>query len=185
MAKRTRDDVDRLFDHGVDIPGRVIYLTDEICDHSFEDFAKALSVLDRTPGEIEVVLNTPGGEVMAGMAIYDSIRRCDNHVRIVGTGSVMSMGAIILQAADERQMTERSYMLVHYGSGWAHGHMKDVEKQADWYKRLNIEMEDLLLEKIRKKHPDYDREQFKRQFAYDAYLSAQEALEMGLVDTVI
>lgn len=185
MARRAKDDIDRLFDHHVDIPGRTIFISDDIADYSYEPFIKAITLLDRTPGEIEIIMNTPGGDIMAGMAMYDAIKRCDNNVRIVGTGSVMSMGSIILQAADERQMTERAYMLIHYGSGWAHGHMKDVVNQADWYKRLNTEMEDILLEKIREKHPQYDREQFKHRFAYDAFLSASEALEMGLVDTIV
>jgi ATP-dependent Clp protease protease subunit len=184
MARRTRDDIDRFFDFNVDMPTRTIHQFDDICDSCSNDLIKALHLLDQTAGPITIRLSTDGGDWYAGMAIFDAIGACTNEVRIVGMGKIMSMGAVILQAADERVLTPNSTLLVHYGSDWFGGHVKDFERRAEESKRANAAMEDIFLAKIRAKHPAYTREDFKTRFSFDVFLSAQEAVDFGLADAI-
>ena len=186
MAKRfVRDDLDKLMDHGVDLSSRTVFITDDIEEYSVNPAIMALHVLDRTTGDITIRLTTNGGDWYAGMALYDAIKACENPVKIVGMGKVMSMGGIILQAADERILTPNATILVHYGSDWAGGHVKDMKRRADENERTGVVMEDIFLARIREKHPSYPREMFKQKFAFDVYMSAKEAVDLGLADEIL
>ena len=91
---------------------------------------KALHILDSTAptGDkpITVIMNNPGGDEYHGMAIYDAIKSCKNHVTIVVFGMAMSMGSIILQAADKRVMSANSRVMIHYGTWGINDHPKKV-----------------------------------------------------------
>lgn len=186
MAKRfVRDDLDKLMDHGFDPSSRTIFLMDDIDEITVEPVIKALHFLDRTDGDITIRLTTNGGDWYAGVALYDAIEAAENPIKIIGTGQVMSMGGIILQAADERILGPRATVLVHYGSDWAGGHVKDLERRALENKRTGVVMEDIFLPRIREKHPSFTREEFKQKFAFDVYMSAQEAVDFGLADSIL
>ena len=172
-------------DHGIDLSSRTIFLMGDIEEYTVEPAIKALHILDRTVGDITFKLTTIGGDWYAGMALYDAISLADNPVTIIGYGHVMSMGGIILQAADNRLLSPNSTVLVHYGSDWAGGHVKDLERRAMENKRTGVVMEDIFLERIHEKHPDFTREQFKQKFAFDVYMSAQEAIDFGLADSIL
>ena len=186
MARKyTRDDVDKLFEYNVDLSSRTVILDDDIHDYSTSTVIKALHVMDRTAGEITIKLCSCGGEWYPGMAVFDAIKACTNQVRIVAMGQAMSMGAVILQAGDVRALMPNTTVMVHYGSDWFGGHTKDLERRADESKRTCIVMEDIFLEGIREKHPTYTREDFKHQFAFDVFMSADEAVALGLADEII
>jgi ATP-dependent Clp protease protease subunit len=172
-------------DHGLDLSSRTIVLFGEIEDYTAEPILKAIHLLDHSAGKITIKLSTIGGDWYAGMAIYDAIANAENPIKIIGSGAVMSMGGIILQAADERVLTQNATVLVHYGSDWCGGHVKDLERRALENKRTGVIMEDIFLSVIHAKHPEYTREQFKQQFAFDVYMSAQEAVEFGLADSIL
>jgi len=99
-------------------------------------------------------------------------------------GNIMSMGAWVIQAADERIMTPNATMMVHYGIWSYEGHSMDYLQWAKELSRLNKLMEDTLLARIREKHPKFSAAKFRRQFLFDSFLSAQEALDLGLIDRV-
>lgn len=186
MAKRlVRDDIDKFMDHGIDLSSRTIFLMGEIEEYTVEPAIKALHILDRTAGDITLKLTTIGGDWYSGMALYDSIILAENPITIIGYGHVMSMGGLVLQAADTRLLSPNATLLVHYGSDWAGGHVKDLERRAMENKRTGVVMEDIFLERIHEKHPEYTREQFKQQFAFDVYLTAQEAVDLGLADSIL
>ena len=180
-----RDDIDRFFDYGLDVASRTIMLVGDIEEYSVDQALMALHILSQSPGDITIRLATNGGCWYSGMALYDAICAGENHIRIIGTGNVMSMGGIILQAADERILTPNATLLVHYGSDWAGGHVKDLERRAMENKRTGVVMEDLFLDRIRVKHPEFTREQFKQKFSFDVYMSAQEAIDFGLADEIL
>lgn len=185
MARKvTKDDLDKYLEHGIDVPGRTILVMDDIYDHIAQDVVRGLQILDRSEGDITIRLCTDGGEWYSGMAIYDAITECKNPVRVIGMGKVMSMGAIIIQAADERILLPNTTTLVHYGSEWFGGHTKNLERHAKESKRASTIMEDILLERIREKKPKFSRADFKRKFAFDVYMSAQEAIDFGLADRI-
>lgn len=99
--------------------GRVIYLHDEVTDKSASQIIRFLHQLDRHPGEIYIHLISPGGKVEAGLAIYDAIAATKNRVVVWGTGEILSMGGVIMQAAAWRVVTPNTRLLFHnpYVSG--------------------------------------------------------------------
>lgn len=188
MATRVkRDDIDKFLDHGIDLSTRTIYIggeCEEIDSHEAQRVISALHILDRTDGEITIKICSPGGDWYCGMAIYDAVATCANEVKMVGYGQIMSMAAIILQAADTRILMPRASVMVHYGSEWFGGHTKDLQRRAEESRRSSETMEDIFLAKINEKHPEYTREQFKSKFAFDVFMSAEEAVEFGLADEI-
>lgn len=187
MAARkfVRDDVDKFFEYGIDISSRTIVLSGyEIDSSEAEAIIIALHILDRTNGDIVIKLNSPGGDFYSGLAIYDAISECTNKVRIIGYGQVMSMGAVIFQAGDERILMPHATMLIHYGSDWFTGHTKDLERRGEESKRGSTVMEDIFLARIQEKLPEYTRKDFKEQFSFDTFLAPEQAVAMGLADRI-
>ncbi len=194
MARINRDDVDKLYDYDLYIPSRTIYMgsVESSIDGGesgveavmAERVIKALHLLDQKDEPITIIMNNPGGDWYHGMAIYDAIKACQSHVTVKVMGMAMSMGGVILQAADARIMSPNSRFMMHYGyMGWE-GHSKTFDKWGDENKRINKEMEDIFLDKIRKKHPAYTREDLEKALNHDTILSSHEAVALGLADKV-
>jgi ATP-dependent Clp protease protease subunit len=186
LGKHLRDDVSTLFENGVYLPTRTLVLSGDVDGELAAAAIKGLHLLDAISTlPITVVLNTPGGEEQAGMAIFDAIRQCRSHVTVVGTGEVMSMGAWILQAADTRVLTPNALVMIHYGTATlGDATTRDFQLYAEQVKLWDAAMEDCFLAKIHEKQPDFTRTALKRMLVVDTYLSAQEAVELGLADAV-
>lgn len=195
MAK-THDDSGLYFDHGIHLGLGYLYLGTESTlgdedDESGVDYAmaeravKGLHVLDAGAKDITIWLNSMGGDVCHGFAIYDAIARCRNHVTVVGTGNVMSMAVWILQAADTRLLTPSARVMVHVGSAGTEDHLVNLQRYAEEMKRLDRLAEDILLARIQVKHPGYTRAKLQRLCLFDSYLSAQEAVDLGLADGIL
>jgi ATP-dependent Clp endopeptidase proteolytic subunit ClpP len=92
---------------------REIYLVGTIEDSMFQSAIIALRRLDRTRGNITIILNTPGGEISAGLAIYDAINMCKNKVICHCFGQCMSMGVAVLMACDTRLSSPECRFMVH------------------------------------------------------------------------
>src|SRR5665213_253288 len=93
-------------ERGLSLPTLTVFFSGDVSDESVERFVKNLHVLSSLSDEkIEVVLNSTGGDVYAGLAMYDAIRICPCPIDIAVLGSAMSMGSVILQAAKVRLMT--------------------------------------------------------------------------------
>jgi ATP-dependent Clp endopeptidase proteolytic subunit ClpP len=160
MAKRIRDNdfVWTWFDHNLDLETRTIYMGslgysydggETGVDHLMtEYFLKGMHLLEtRSPEkEITIVMNNPGGDWYHGMAIYDAIKNSNCHCTIKVYGHAMSMGSIILQAADHRIMMPNSRFMIHYGYNGNSGHSKIFEKWSDEAKRINYQMENIYLD---------------------------------------
>lgn len=193
MARINRDDVDKLYDYDLYIPSRTIYMgsvesTSEgdsgVDAIMAERLIKALHLLDQKDEPITIIMNNPGGDWYHGMAIYDAIKACQSHVTIKVYGMAMSMGAVILQAADKRVMMPNARFMMHYGyMGWD-GHSKTFDKWADENKILNKEMEKLLLSKIQEVKPNFTLKQVEDLLNHDTIYSADETVAMGLADEV-
>lgn len=196
MARINRDDVDKLYDYDLYIPSRTIYMGSTEVDlegnesgtdsKMAERVIKALHLLDQKNEPITIIMNNPGGDWYSGMAIYDAIKACQSHVTIKVMGMAMSMGGVILQAADERIMSPNSRFMMHYGSmGLGSTHSKVFDKWSEENKRINKEMEDIFLDKIKQKQPSFTRQQIEKLLDYDTILSAQETVNMGLADKIV
>lgn len=201
-TKKTEHDVlGHFYEYDVFLPTRTLYMgscsEDWNGGESGVDYAmaervvKGLHVLDCTSpkppqdGSITVLMNNVGGDWYHGMAIYDAIRACENHVTIKVVGHAMSMGAVILQAADERVVHPNARIMVHVGyQSHASNHPRIVQKWAEEYKKVDAQLEEIFLARIREKHPTFSLEKVKELLLFDTILSAQEAVDLGLADRI-
>lgn len=198
MARIHKEEIDRLFDYGIYVPTRTIYMGSSVSDEGedqgvnafmAEMVIKGLHILDSAAPngdkEITIIMNNPGGDEYDGMAIYDAIKACVNHVKIIAYGHAMSMGGIILQAADERIMSPNSRFMMHYGQFNTTGNAQDVYKWVEDNKKIDTWMEDIFLEKMREKNPVMDRKQLQEMLKADFIIDAHEAVRLGLADEVL
>ncbi len=190
LKRSDKDLVDQFYDHGLYVPTRTIdLLEEEINEHSSTKVIKALHVLDHTSQDrdkpITILINSLGGDQSAGMAIYDAITECKNHVTIKGYGSVMSIAAWIMQAGDHRMMSKNSRMMLHTGQiAFDTDH---PENNKRWMKRHDKDeriMEEILLQKIQVKKPKFTKKMVKDLLKFDTILTPEEAIDLNLIDEV-
>ncbi len=197
MARPSKDSIDRFFEWGVDLDTKTLWMGsvgrdddgESGVDHLMaERTIKGLSALDALRQEypITILMNNPGGDVYHGIAIYDFVRDCKSPVEIKVYGHAMSMGSVILQAADRRLISRNSKLMLHYGQTWLSGdHPLQLRRSLKESELINEWMEQLYLDRIREKHPGYKLASLRDKLKADWYLSAEEAVEMGLADEVI
>jgi len=165
---------------------RKIFLWGAVTDESAKDLTEKLLYLEATaPGkEITFYMNTPGGSITAGMAVYDTIKIITSPVKVVVTGMAASMGSILLSSAKKgnRYIYPHARVLIHQPliTGRMVGPASDINIQAKEMEKLRSELNLILatasgqpIEKIAK---DSDR---------DFYLNAEEAIAYGLADHIV
>ena len=163
---------------------RIIMLTGEVNDAMASVVVAQLLYLEGQDPEkdISVYINSPGGSVTSGLAIYDTMRyiRCD--VSTICMGMAASMGAFLLSAGTKgkRFALPNSDIMIHQPSGGAQGQATDINIHAqhilDIKKRLN---------EILAKNTGQPLEVIQRDTERDNFMSAQQAMEYGLIDKVI
>lgn len=131
--------------------------------------------------DINVYINSPGGSVTAGLAIYDTMQFVTCDVNTYCMGMAASMGAVLLCAGTKgkRYALPNSHIMIHQVSGGAQGTTLDVERTVEFMYQLNRR-----LLKIIADHTGKDLETVKRDSERDKYMNAEEAKEYGLVDKV-
>ncbi len=165
---------------------RKIFLWGPVTDESAKDITEKLLHLESTgPGQdITFYMNTPGGSITAGMAVYDTMRLISSPITIVVTGMAASMGSILLCAAPKgrRLIFPHARVLIHQPliTGRMVGPATDINIQAKEMEKLRAELNEIIatasgqpLEKVTR---DSDR---------DFYLNAQEAIAYGLADKIV
>jgi ATP-dependent Clp protease, protease subunit len=196
MGKRVnRDDVDKFHDYKLYIPTRTIYMGSEIidtegesgCDAAMaERTVKNLHILDTiSSAPITILMNNIGGDEYHGFAIYDMMRLCKSKIIVKVMGHAMSMGSIILQAADERLMAPTSRQMIHYGTWGYEAHAKTSQKWAQEGLKIDKWMEKMYLAKIHEKHPTFTLDKLKEMLDHDTFLTAEESVRLGLADGVL
>lgn len=197
MAKINKESIDRFYDYDIFPETRTLYMgsvsASEFEGESGTDYAmaerviKGLHILENAAIDkpITIIMNNLGGDPVHGMGIYDAIKACKSHVTIIVYGHAMSMGSIILQAADTRIMAPNARMMIHYGGMSISGHAKIVYSAVEENKKMDTLMLDIYLERIRAIHPNYSEKKIKEKCDFDTYLGPQEALEMGLIDSIL
>jgi len=165
---------------------RKIFLWGAVTDESAKDLTEKLLYLETVgPGQdITFYMNTPGGSITAGMAVYDTIRLITSPVTIVVTGMAASMGSILLSAVQKgrRLIYPHGRVLIHQPliSGRFIGPATDINIQAQEMEKLRAELNLILAEAsgqpIDKVARDSDR---------DFYLNAKEAIAYGLADRIV
>jgi ATP-dependent Clp protease protease subunit len=199
MAKIYKDEIDRLFDYDIYVPTRTIVMRSHAVDNEdgesgtdaemAQRIIKGLHILDSSAPNgdkpITIIMNNPGGDEYDGLGIYDAIKACRNHITIIVYGKAMSMGGIILQAADKRVMSANSRFMMHYGSFGSDGNAQDVYKWIDDNKKIDSWMEDLFLEKMQAVNPSLTKKDIQEMLKSDFIVTGEEAVELGLADEVL
>ncbi len=132
--------------------------------------------------DIQLYINTPGGAVYSGLAIYDTMQFVRPDVATTCVGIAMSMGALLLSAGAEGKRTAlpNSKILIHQVSGGFQGQGTDIEIQARETINLKRNLEDIFA-----KHSNQPLEKVSKDMERDYYMTAEEAQAYGLVDNVV
>ncbi|MBO5782739.1 MAG: ATP-dependent Clp endopeptidase proteolytic subunit ClpP [Clostridia bacterium] len=162
---------------------RIIFLSGEINDALANTVVAQLIYLEaKDPTkDIALYINSPGGSVSAGMAIYDTMNfiRCDVSTTCVGLAA--SMGAFLLSsgAKGKRYAMPNSEIMIHQPLGGAQGQASDIKIQAEHILRIKAKLNGILSQNTGRPVSEIERDTDR-----DNYLSAQEAMEYGLIDRV-
>ncbi len=163
---------------------RIIFLGDEIDDNVANAVVAQLLFLESESPErdISIYINSPGGSVSAGLAIYDTMQfvKCD--VSTIAVGMAASMAAVLLAAGakGKRIALPSSRIMIHQPLGGAQGQASDIQIQAQEIIKIREQLNGILAT-----HTGQPLEKISRDTDRDFYMTANEALEYGIVDRVI
>lgn len=163
---------------------RIIFLSEEVDDGIANAIVAYLLYLDSDDQSkpIYLYINSPGGSVTAGMAIYDTIQHIKSEVVTICVGLAASMGAFLLAAGSKgkRLALPHARIMIHQPLGGTRGQATDIEIEAREILRIRTKLNQILADRtgqpLTKIEKDTDR---------DYFMSAQEAKEYGLIDSVI
>lgn len=163
---------------------RIIFLGEEIDDHVASVVVAQLLFLEAEDPDkdINIYINSPGGSVTAGMAIYDTIQYIKPEVSTICVGMAASMGAFLLSAGTKgkRYSLPNAEIMIHQPLGGVRGQAEDIKIHAEWILRTREKLNRILSENtgqpLEKVAADTDR---------DNFMSADEAKEYGIIDEVI
>jgi ATP-dependent Clp protease, protease subunit len=163
---------------------RVIFLVGPVNDHSANLIVAQLLFLEseNPDKDISLYINSPGGSVSAGMAIYDTMQFIKPDVSTLCTGLAASMGAFLLAAGakGKRFSLPNSRIMIHQPLGGAQGQAADIEIQAREILYLRDRLNHILAEKTGR-----SVEQISKDTDRDNFMSAAEAAEYGMIDKVL
>jgi len=178
MGERSYDIYSRL------LKDRIIFLDGDINDISADLVVAQLLFLDGqdTEKDINLYINSPGGSVTAGLAIYDTIQHVKSDVQTICLGQAASMAALILAAgaAGKRMVLPSSRVLIHQPWGGAHGQARDISIQS----KEIIRLKKMTIEYFAK-HTGKTIEQVASDMERDFYMSAQDAVDYGIADSIL
>lgn len=163
---------------------RIIFLGEEVSEVSANIIvAEMLFLESEDPSkDIHLYINSPGGSVTAGMAIYDTMQYIKCDVSTICVGLAASMGAFLLAggAKGKRMALPNAEIMIHQPSGGAQGKATDIQIVAEQILRIKKKMNELLAENTGQPY-----EKVAHDTELDKYLSAEEAKAYGLIDSVI
>lgn len=165
---------------------REIFLTEEVNSETSVELIKQLMYLEQEDNtkEITLYINSPGGEVISGLAVYDYINHMTAPLRTVSIGTAASMGAILFLAGKKREMLPHTRIMIHDPS---YGHLDvggrkphEIQHELDKLNETREALAQIIADKTGK-----TLEEIYRVTAEDAFFNAKEALEFGLATNII
>ncbi|MGK9231316.1 ATP-dependent Clp endopeptidase proteolytic subunit ClpP [Inquilinus limosus] len=163
---------------------RIIFLTGPIYDELASLVCAQLLFLEseNPKKDIAFYINSPGGVITAGMAIYDTMQYIQPEIMTVCIGQAASMGSLLLAAGakGKRFALPNSRIMVHQPSGGARGQASDIEIQAQEILKLRQRLNEVYV-----KHTGQSLEEIERSMDRDKFMSADEAKGFGIVDEVV
>ncbi len=163
---------------------RIIFLGSSIMDDAANSITAQMLFLESEDPEREIFfyINSPGGSITSGLAIYDTMQYIKPDISTVCLGQAASMGAILLAAGakGKRFALPHSRIMIHQPLGGFQGAAADVDIQAREILRMREELNDILM-----KHTGQTLKKIEKDTDRDLFMSGKQALEYGLVDEVI
>ena len=163
---------------------RIIFIGDEITDATASVVVAELLFLESEDPDkdIHIYINSPGGSVTAGMAIYDTMRYIKPDVSTICVGMAASMGAFLLAAGTKgkRYALPNAEIMIHQPLGGAQGQASDVKIHAEFLLKTRDKLNKMLAENTGK-----PLEQIEKDTDRDNFMTAEEALAYGLIDKVM
>ena len=163
---------------------RIIWLGSEVRDENANEICAKILLLAAEDSEKDIYLyiNSPGGSITAGMAIYDTMQFIKPPVSTLCIGQAASMGSLLLTAGATgmRLATPNARIMVHQPSGGFQGQASDIERHAQDIIKLKRRLNEIYV-----KHTGRDYETIERTLDRDHFMTADEAKEFGLIDRVI
>jgi ATP-dependent Clp protease protease subunit len=163
---------------------RIVFLGSPVGDEVANVITAQLLFLESEDPDRDIYfyINTPGGSVTAGLAIYDTMQYVKPQISTVCVGQAASMGAILLAAGSKgkRYALPHSRIMIHQPLGAFQGAATDVDIQAREILRMREELNDILM-----KHTGQTLKKIEKDTERDFFMSGEQALEYGLIDEVI
>ena len=163
---------------------RLIFIVGDVEDHMANLIVAQLLYLESENAEkdIHLYINSPGGSVTAGLSVYDTMQFINCDVSTICCGQAASMGALLMAggAKDKRYALPHSRIMVHQPSAGFQGQATDISIHAKEVLELKARLNEIMA-----KHTGQPLEKIERDLERDHFMSATEALEYGLVDTVL
>ena len=160
---------------------RIIFIGEPISDHLANLVIAELLFLEKEDADmdIDIYINSPGGSVSAGLAMYDVMQMVKCDVATVCVGLAASMGAVLLAggAAGKRYALPNARIMIHAVSGGYEGTVQDAEIRLKEMVRAHDTLNDILV-----KHTGQPKDKVRRDMDRDYFMSPQEALEYGIID---
>ena len=162
---------------------RIVFLGGEIDDNVANLVVAQLLFLEMEDpdADISLYINSPGGSVTAGMAIYDTMQYIKPQVRTVCIGMAASMGAFLMMAGKKgkRLALPNSEVMIHQPLGGAQGQATDVQIRAEWLLKTKVKMTQMMADMT-----GQPLEKVKADVERDYFMSAREALDYGIIDEI-
>jgi len=163
---------------------RIIFIGEPIDERVANSVMAQLLFLDSQDNkqEIKIYINTPGGSVTDGLAIYDTMQHIKSEVSTICVGLAASMGALLLAAGakGKRYALPNSQMLIHQVMGGAEGQAADIKIKAEQILKIKDKLNNIMA-----KHTGQALNKVEKDTDRDYYMSADEAVKYGLIDKVI
>ena len=163
---------------------RIIFIGEQVEDHMANTVIAQLLFLESEDTEkpITVYINSPGGSVTAGLAIYDTMQYIKPDVSTLCMGQASSMGALLLAAGakGKRMALPNSRIMIHQPLGGVQGQATDIEIQAKEMMKVKNTIHNILVE-----HTGQPIEKIREDTERDYFMSAEQAMEYGIIDRVI
>lgn len=163
---------------------RIIFLGDEVTDDAANLIIAELLFLEAQNPEqdIQLYINSPGGSVTAGLAIYDTMQYVKSDVATICVGQASSMGAVLLAAGahGKRFSLPNSRIMIHQPMGGFRGQATDIEIHAKEILFLKEKLTEIL-----HSHTKKDNKTLKKDMERDFFMSADDAVKYGLIDSVV
>ena len=177
----------RLLEWGIDAEANIIYLSEEIAEHTLPELIQKFRTVTRfnDPEKdvqpINLMINCLGGDLITTLGIIDYLNSVDRPVNTICRGGAMSAAALILTCGTgKRYMSPNSTVMFHEGSMIEMGRVTDVKNSIKWSEVLLDKVYQLLADKTKE-----DIDFWKKTLQADTYLTAEECIKLGVVDEII